>query len=270
MNNILSIKIRLLAVTTVALGLLLFALPASAATVSPDDLSAGDLIRGESFSAVYYYGEDGMRYVFPNDKTYFTWYENFDDVVWLTDSDMSTIQIGGNVTYKPGVRMIKINSDPTVYAVAAGGELRGIDSEEIAIELYGSNWNTMIDDVPDGFFSNYSIGSRLEFAGQFSVETEQLDAMDINDDKNLRPATEISVTDSGYDQPTTTISSGTAVRFTNTGSEDHAVSEFDGLWGSGTMNPGNHFTHYFNETGTWIYYSKLDDRNVFEGAIIVN
>ena len=99
---------------------LLFAGAAQAATVSPDDLSAGDLIRGESFSAVYYYGEDGLRYVLPNDKTYFTWYDDFDDVVWLTDSDMSTIQIGGNVTYKPGVKMIKIQSDPTVYAIGVG------------------------------------------------------------------------------------------------------------------------------------------------------
>ena len=41
------------------------------------------------------------------------------------------------------------------------------------------------------------------------------------------------------------------------------------MWGSGTMQPDGHYTRYFDEVGTWIYYSKLDDRNVFEGAIIV-
>ena len=269
MNKNLSLQNQFLGIAAMTIGLLLMAMPASAATVSPDDLSAGDLIRGESFSAVYYYGEDGFRYVFPNDKAYFTWYDNFDDVVWLADSDMSSIQIGGNITYKPGVKMIKITSDPTVYAVGAGAVLRAIESEAVAIELYGSSWNTLIDDVPDGFFPNYSIGSSLEFAGQFSVETERLDARDIDDDKDLRPARNISITDSGYVDPTTTIPVGTAVRFTNNGSTTHTATEFDKLWGTGTMQPDGHFTRYFNETGTMIYYSKLDDRNIFEGAIIV-
>ncbi len=251
-----------------ALFLLATAMPASA-SVSPDDLSAGDLIRGESFSAVYYYGEDGFRYVFPNDKTYFTWYSDFDDVRWLSDSDMSSIQIGGNVTYKPGVKMVKITSDPKVYTVGAGGVLRAIDSEAVATSLYGSAWNTQIDDVPDGFFSNYSLGSRLEFASQFSVETERQDALSIDDNKDLRPAAQISITDEGYDERTLYIRVGTAVKFTNTDNAKHSASDQDGLWGSGTLQPGDHYSRYFDEKGTWIYYSKNDDRNTFEGAIIV-
>jgi hypothetical protein len=87
-------------------------------------VNSGDLIRGESFSAVYYVGLDGFRYVFPNDKAYFTWYSDFDDVKVITDAELSDIQIGGNVTYKPGVRMVKINTDPKTYAVDAGGTLR--------------------------------------------------------------------------------------------------------------------------------------------------
>src|SRR3990167_5556422 len=114
-------------VTVLGLGLALTGIvPSANATslVSLENLQAGDLIRGESYSAVYYYGQDGFRYVFPNDKTYFTWYENFDDVKWISDSDLSDIQIGGNVTYKPGVKMIKINSDPKVYVVGSGGEIQ--------------------------------------------------------------------------------------------------------------------------------------------------
>src|SRR3989338_2938836 len=79
--------------------------PVKAAITPLAYINSGDLIRGESFAAVYYMGEDGFRYVFPNDKTYFTWYENFDSVKWLSDTDMGTIQIGGNVTYRPGVKM---------------------------------------------------------------------------------------------------------------------------------------------------------------------
>ena len=77
-----------------------------------DDVGSDSLIRGETFSAVYYMGADGFRYVFPNSNTYFTWYDDFDAVKMISDSDLATIQIGGNVTYRPGSSMIKIQSDP--------------------------------------------------------------------------------------------------------------------------------------------------------------
>jgi plastocyanin len=264
-------KTKFLIITTPLLTLLTFltllTLPTSAAT--PDELEAGDLIRGESYSAVYYYGEDGFRYVFPNDKTYFTWYDDFDDVVWLSDSDMSSIQIGGNVTYKPGVKMIKITSDPTVYAVAAGGILRGIDSEEVATDLYGSSWNTMIDDVPDGFFSNYSLGSDLEFASQFDPEVEVTDAVSINDDKMLQPYVTIEITEAGYSEPTITVDSGTTIRFVNMGDEKHSATEWERNWGSGTLYTDDHYSRVFTEIGTWSYYSTYDDQADISGAIIV-
>ncbi len=245
------------------------AFPASALMLAESELQPGDLIRGETYSSVYYYGDDGLRYVFPNDKTYFTWYSDFDDVQWVSDSTLATIQIGGNVTYKPGVKMLKINSDPTVYAVADGGELRAIDSEEIAIELYGATWNQQIDDVPDGFFGNYEIGSRIELSSQYDPEAEEADAFSIATDKGLETYTLVEVTSSGYSPATVIIESGTAIRFLNTDNENHSATEWDRTWGSGTMNPGDHFTRYFDETGTWHYYSIYGDRDVFEGAIIV-
>ncbi|MFA4845016.1 MAG: hypothetical protein WC654_00450 [Patescibacteria group bacterium] len=245
------------------------AFPAHATTVSPDDLAPGDLIRGESFSAVYYYAEDGLRYVFPNSKVYFTWYEDFDEVVWLSDADMATIQIGGNVTYKPGIKMVKINSSPQVYAVGAGGILRGIESEEVASELYGENWNQNIDDIPDGFFGNYEIGEDIELSSQYDPDVEEQDALSVDDDKDIKPFLEIDIDEEGYSERTVTIDAGTAIRWINNDSEDHTVTEWDREWGSGTLKPGKHYTHYFREDGTWNYYSKDDDSNIFEGAIIV-
>jgi len=117
---------KILAVMT-AFGMVLgFNLPLSAqAAVLPlAQIQPGDLIRGTSFPAVYYYGRDGFRYVFPNDKAYFTWYSDFSSVKWISDADMGKVQIGGNVTYRPGVKMIKINSDPKTYAISRGGKLR--------------------------------------------------------------------------------------------------------------------------------------------------
>lgn len=222
--------------------------------VSASEIEAGDLIRGESYSAVYYYGLDGFRYVFPNDKTYFTWYSNFNNVKWISDSDLADIQIGGNVTYKPGVKMIKINSDPTVYVVGSGGVIQGIPSESVASQLYGSTWNKQIDDVPDGFFSNYTMGSTLELASQFSPSAEKADAASIDADKGLQTFLTVSIVDGGYEPSTLELEAGRAVRFVNNGSQKHTASADNGSWGTGTLNAGEHFSRYFNTAGEYDFH----------------
>ncbi len=156
-------------------GTLAFPSVASAAT-----LNSGDLIKA-SGPAVYYYAADGKRYVFPNEKTYFTWYSGFGTVKTITDAELAAIMIGGNVTYRPGVKMVKITTDPKVYAVAKGGKLRHVPTEACAITLYGANWNTQIEDVPDGFFVNYSVGSPINSScSDFDKTAEMNSAPDIN------------------------------------------------------------------------------------------
>lgn len=115
-------------------------------------------------SAVYYLGSDGRRYVFPNSQTYFTWYADFSSVKTVTAAEMAGLPIGGNVTYRPGTRLVKITSDPNVYAVEPGGKLRWVQSEAIAKALYGDAWNKRIDDVPDAYFFSYKISDPLSAA----------------------------------------------------------------------------------------------------------
>ncbi len=115
------------------------------------------LIKG-SQRTVYYCGRDGKRYVFPNEKTYKSWFTDFKDVVTIADTTLAQITIGGNVTYRPGIRMVKFPTDPQVYAIDAGGTFRPIPSETIALSLYGPNWNQLIDDLSDVFFVNYRMG----------------------------------------------------------------------------------------------------------------
>ncbi len=122
--------------------------------------ASGTLIKG-SLPAVYYCGSDGKRYVFVNEKAYFSWYADFSTVLTISDADLALITIGGNVTYRPGSKMIKILSDPKVYAVSRGGILRWVTTEAIAARLYGVNWNKQIDDVPDSFFVNYTLGEPI-------------------------------------------------------------------------------------------------------------
>jgi subtilisin family serine protease len=130
------------------------------AALQPAGCFAGTLIRGSS-PAVYYCGDDGKRYVFPNARTYNSWYTSFDGVTQISDGQLATISLGGNVTYRPGIRMIKIQTDTKVYAVAKNGTLRWISSEAAARSLYGDNWSQYVDDVPDAFFTNYRIGEPI-------------------------------------------------------------------------------------------------------------
>lgn len=131
----------------------------------PVSCVAGSRIRSVSNSAVYYCGADGQRYVFPNQKVYNSWYPDFTGVTTISDADMAAAMLGGNVTYKPGVKMVKIVTDPKVYAVDRGGVLRHVATPELAAQLYGSTWAKQIDDIPDAFFINYKLGSPVTTAG---------------------------------------------------------------------------------------------------------
>jgi murein DD-endopeptidase MepM/ murein hydrolase activator NlpD len=116
------------------------------------------LIRTLEVSTVYYCGTDGGRYVFQNESTFFSWYDSFENVEFVTTEDMASIPLSGSVTYKPGSYMLKILSSPNVYAVGHGGFLHWIPSAEIAEALYGTNWASFVRDIPDGFWGAYEVG----------------------------------------------------------------------------------------------------------------
>ncbi len=231
------------------------------------NIAPGDLIRGQTYSAVYYMGKDGFRYVFPNFKTYTTWYADFNNVKFITDAELATIQIGGNVTYKPGVRMIKIDSDPKTYAVDAGGTLRHVIGESTAVALYGANWNKMIDDLPDGFFSNYKIGADISSGASFIPAAATAAATDINFDKGLIAPATFSITDTGYNPIDIHIVVGQNVKFTNIGSVKHTATGDDLTWGSGTLNPGESFIKKFTKAGTYTFFDSYN--SAITGAIYV-
>lgn len=121
-------------------------------------LEGGDLVKA-SGAAVYYYGTDGKRYVFPNEATYKTWYADFSKVKTITDSELAALPIGGNVVFRAGTNLVKITTDPKVYAVAPNGALHWVKSEAAAKTLWGNDWAKWVKDVPDAFFTNYSVST---------------------------------------------------------------------------------------------------------------
>ena len=120
----------------------------------------GDLIKMSGSSSVYYL-KDGKRFVFPNTSTYMSWYKDFSGVVTIPASELQSYPLGGNVVVRPGTKLVKITTDPTVYAVEPNGTLRSIVSEANAIALWGTDWAKKVIDVPDAFFTNYTIGAPL-------------------------------------------------------------------------------------------------------------
>jgi photosystem II stability/assembly factor-like uncharacterized protein len=131
--------------------------------------------------AIYYYGEDGKRHAFPNEKVFFTWYDGFEDVIIVTDDFLASITLGKNVTYHPGTRLVKFVTVNTVYAVGEEGELRGISSEEVAASIFGSTWNKQIDDISDAFFSNYTFGEEINSTSDYDPDDAE-DAVDTIDE----------------------------------------------------------------------------------------
>ncbi|MFC1702850.1 M23 family metallopeptidase [Patescibacteria group bacterium] len=122
---------------------------------------SGSLITTPETDAVYYCGANGKRFVFPNRRTYDSWYDNFDSVMTISVAELAMIPIGGAVTYRPGKRLVKLQTDPKVYAVGKGGVLRWVSTASVASVMYGSDWAKKIDDLPDAYFANYTIGEPI-------------------------------------------------------------------------------------------------------------
>lgn len=179
--------------------------------------STNTAIRGQSQQTVYWYANDGKRYVFPNAATYFTWFPSFDNVQNISDSELFAIPLAGNVTYRPGAKLVKVTTDPKVYAVARGGVLRHVTSEYLATQFFGSNWASKVQDVPDEFFVNYTVGSPIYNTSDYNVSNEYNGVFNPND--SLRTQGQNNNGQSGsltLTSDRTSITSGQAVYLTGT------------------------------------------------------
>jgi len=146
---------------------------------------AGQLVKMNGLSTIYYVASNGKRYVFPSGNVYKSWFTDFNDIKTLSADELSSLPLGGNVLYRPGVLLVKITTDPKVYAVAKNGSLRWVTSEAIAKALYGDNWNLLVDDVADSFFTNYQIGDDVTSVSNFNPESELQNVSDIDSDLGM-------------------------------------------------------------------------------------
>lgn len=148
-----------------------------------DDVAQeGDLIKTATSSAVYYYGEDGKRHAFPNEDVFYSWYDNFEDVITVSSSFMSGLTIGHNVTIKPGTTTVKFATSAAVYAVAEGGVLRHYLTPALVEADYGSDWSRYdLVVIPDVFFGNYTVGADIDSSTDYDPDDAEDGVTSIDD-----------------------------------------------------------------------------------------
>lgn len=149
--------------------------------------TTGDLIMTPDSSAVYYLGEDGMRYVFPDEHSYYSWYPDFEDVKVISAEDLASLPLGDIVDIQAGTDLVKVPYDPTVYAVESEGMLRPLKSEEQAVALYGADWAERVVDMADTFFVKYDIGEPLadgELPEGMWISEDDGDLLRVDEDGN--------------------------------------------------------------------------------------
>ncbi len=147
--------------------------------------------------AVYFYGHDNRRHAFTNEKVFFTWYSDFSSVQTVSSSFLASIPLGRNATYHPGSKMVKFQTLDKVYAVALGGVLRWIKTENLASLFYGADWNRKIDDISDAFFSDYRFGPDIGIASDYDKTAELAATISIDDDLASTSRSEIVITERG-------------------------------------------------------------------------
>jgi len=128
----------------------------------PGDTPVDTLIMTRGVDTVYYVGLDAKRHPFINPTAYFTWYDSFDGVLFVSSATLASIPLGTPVLARPGTHWVKIVSDPKTYFVEPGSyRLRWIKDQNVALVLGGPNWNTNIIDVDTGYFANYVVGDDI-------------------------------------------------------------------------------------------------------------
>lgn len=79
-----------------------------------------------------------------------------------------------------------------------------------------------------------------------------------DDDGSPEPEAEAVVIDNMTFSPgTLSVSVGTTVTWINNDDVDHTTTSSDGEWNSGILEPGESFSHSFNETGNFDYICTL-------------
>ncbi|MFA7245311.1 MAG: hypothetical protein WC070_04000 [Candidatus Magasanikbacteria bacterium] len=132
-------------------------------------VEAGDLVKVAGKASVYVISSDLKRQVIPNESVFYTWYKDFSGVVTIPETCLAQFPLASRMlTFREGSMLVKSAEAARVFAILPGGELSHILSEQVAISLYGSNWNqsAVLRTLPDTELMSY-----IETSKQISTAT---------------------------------------------------------------------------------------------------
>ena len=162
----------------------------TSSNANDDEADKGSLIKtacghtvavNDPCTAVYYYGNDGKRHVFPSASVYFTWYNDFDDVIEVSSDFMSSLTIGKNVTYRPGSVLVQFEGSSSIYGIEAPKTLRRYTTTGLLETDWGSNWASDVVTVSDSLYGNYTMGSVIDRSSDYDA-SDEYDSVDSIDD----------------------------------------------------------------------------------------
>ncbi len=142
------------------------------------------LIKG-SGPVIFYLASNERRYAFPNEQTFRTWYQDFSRVRTVSDAELARYTYGGNVTYRPGTRLLKRAGDSKIYTVGRGGMLRWITSPAVARAYYGSNWLRLVDELPEPRVADYVFGEPIRAIRDAAPATERTQTSTIEQNRRV-------------------------------------------------------------------------------------
>jgi len=125
------------------------------------DYTVGKWVKLANASAVYFLDSNNVRHAYPTLKVWQSyWGNDFSKVKVISDTEMAGYSLGRNVPFNVGTLM-KIPSVPKVYYVAENAVLRWVTTENAAIVHFGSDWAKTVKDLPESFFTDYTIGTDI-------------------------------------------------------------------------------------------------------------
>lgn len=161
----------------ISLGVIFLANNPASASIS---LQPGDLIKTATNPAIYYYGADLKRHLYPNESTFWTWnIGSWKDqkIKTLSQADFNTLNSGTNITARPGENFIKFDNGVNLYAVMPAGYLCAVNQsfaqkqkiKKIVIQSsFEADYqkssscsldeNTSIKNIPEGSIFKYENG----------------------------------------------------------------------------------------------------------------
>jgi len=194
-------------------------------------LSTGNLIKTSSSPAIYLYGADAKRHLFPNSDTFWTYYDGSwsslkhnginVELITVTQEDFDNISLGDMLNVNPGASLVKFDNSSKIYTVFETNKLKRLNENELN-ELYRNDWQNKIAIIQSSFESIY------EFSGGEFTDSDN-DGISDSDELN------VYLTD-----PNNSDSDGDGY---NDGSEILTKKNPDGSGELFTRNPGN-FTQF--------------------------